>query len=320
MLWLVSIEELSSIEPEQKAAFIRQKLEMAGLDLEDMLDRCNFALHPDSGQLEIAVSGGADSVALLVLGYLFNSEVRVWHLDHQLRPSSGREADAVRRLAAAFAVEVEILQRKVESGPNLEERARELRRSIFIEGVSTGHTMDDMAETVVINLLRGAGVKGLGSISIGPEHPILNLRRHETEAVCKALSIEFVVDESNVDPKFVRNRVRREIMPLLSEVSRRDVAPILARTAHIMQQVSGYISNQADQIDPCDAKQVAAADEIVAMEALRRWLLDEHGHSLSYGLVEDVLRVAKGEKVATDLPGSIRVRRSKGRLSKFKVL
>lgn len=319
MLCLVSIEQLSSIEPAHKADFMRERLGQAGLDPDRLLQRCAFAPHPQSSLIEIAVSGGADSVALLILGYLFSPNIRVWHLDHQLRPSSGSEALAVKHLADAFSARCEVFHRKVEPGPNLEERAREMRRSIFIAGVATGHTADDLSETMIINLIRGAGVHGLGSISVGPEHPILDLRRFETEAICTALSIEFFVDESNIDPKFVRNRVRHEVIPLLSDVSKRDVVPILARTAGILQQVSKYISAQADRLDPTDAKELAAAEEVIATEAIRRWLTDELGHSLSYEHAQEVLKVARGEKVATDLPGSIRVRRSKGKLSKFEI-
>lgn len=319
MLWLVSIEELSLLAEEQKASFIRSKLIEAGIDTEDLLRRSNFEVHSGSGLLELAVSGGADSVAMLVLGYLYTPQIRVWHLDHQLRPSSGEEANFVRAIASALSVEVQVFQERIEPGTNLEERAREIRRSIFIDGVATGHTADDQSETMVINLIRGSGVHGLGSISVGPEHPILNLRRDETEAVCRALSLSFVVDESNVDPKFLRNRVRHEVIPLLCDVSKRDVVPILARTARILQKVSAFVTEQAEKIDPTQARELAAADEIIATEAIRRWLADEKGHSLSYELAQDVLRVARGEKVATDLPGAIRVRRSRGRLSKFKI-
>ncbi|TAN29323.1 MAG: hypothetical protein EPN30_02555, partial [Actinomycetota bacterium] len=123
----------------------------------------------------------------------------------------------------------------------------------------------------------------------------------------------------NLDPRFIRNRIRNEVIPLLSNVSQRDVVPILSRTAHILHQVAIYISSQADALDPTDAKGLAAADEVIATEAIRRWLADDHGHTISYELAQDVLRVARGEKVATDLPGATRVRRSKGKLSKFAI-
>ena len=319
MLWLVGIEELSRINPEEKAGFILDRLSRAGLDPAQLLGRCTFEPHPQTSLLEVSVSGGADSVALLILAFLSNPNVRVWHLNHQLRPSSGHEAVFVQNLARALSAEVEILHIEVEDGSNLEERARDQRRAAFIDGVATGHTADDLCETMIINLVRGSGPSGLGSMAPGPQHPILDLRRAETEAICRALSIEFVRDESNMDPRFLRNRVRNEVLPLLSDVSHRDVVPILSRTANILRQIANYISSQADELDPTEAKELAAADEIVATEAIRRWLTDERGHSISYELAQDVLRVARGEKGATDLPGAIRVRRSKGKLSKFAV-
>ncbi len=319
MLWQVGIEALSRIKLDEKAGFVLDRLSQAGLNPTQLLGRCTFEPHPQTGLLEVSVSGGADSVALLILAFLSNSNVRVWHLNHQLRPSSGHEAIFVQNLASAFSVKVEILRTEVEDGPNLEERARDKRRAAFIDGVATGHTADDVCETMIINLVRGSGPRGLGSMAPGPQHPILDLRRAETEAICRALSIEFVLDESNMDPRFLRNRVRNEVLPLLSEVSCRDVVPILSRTAHILRQIASYISSQADGLDPTEAKGLAAADEIIATEAIRRWLTDERGHSISYELAQDVLRVARGEKGATDLPGAIRVRRSKGKLSKFAI-
>ena len=319
MLWQVGIEALSRIKLEEKAGFVLDRLSQAGLNPTQLLGRCTFEPHPQTGLLEVSVSGGADSVALLILAFLSNSNVRVWHLNHQLRPSSGHEAIFVQNLASAFSVKVEILRTEVEDGPNLEERARDKRRAAFIDGVATGHTADDVCETMIINLVRGSGPRGLGSMAPGPQHPILDLRRAETEAICRALSIEFVLDGSNMDPRFLRNRVRNEVLPLLSEVSCRDVVPILSRTAHILRQIASYISSQADGLDPTEAKGLAAADEIIATEAIRRWLTDERGHSISYELAQDVLRVARGEKGATDLPGAIRVRRSKGKLSKFAI-
>lgn len=310
---------LAQYDQEGRAGYIRGKLLESGLDSEKLLKRCFFAPHSDTGNLELAVSGGADSVAMLVLGSLVGPAVTVWHLDHGLRSTSSAEAEWVLSLAKAFGASSKCFSIKVETGPNLEERARDKRRELFIDGVSTGHTSDDLAETMIINLIRGSGLRGLGSISYGPQHPILNLRRWETESICRALGLDFSTDESNFDPRFVRNRVRSEVIPLLTDVAKRDVVPIFARSASIFQQAAEFVAAKAKQLDPTDAKAVAMADEFVAIEALRMWLMDDKGHSISHHLALEVLSVAKGEKVAVDLPGAIRVRRSRGRLSKFEV-
>lgn len=310
---------LAKYDREGRAGYIRGKLLESGLNPQELLRRCFFAPHPETGNLELAVSGGADSVAMLVLGCLAGPAITVWHLDHGLRSTSSAEAERVLSLAKGFGASAKCYSIEVEPGPNLEERARDKRRELFIDGVSTGHTSDDLAETMIINLIRGSGLRGLGSISYGPLHPILNLRRSETESICRALGIDFSTDESNFDPRFVRNRVRGEVIPLLSDVAKRDVVPIFARSASIFQQAAEFVAAKAKELDPTDAKAIAKADEVVAIEALRTWLTDGKGHSISHQLVLQVLSVARGEKVAVDLPGAIRVRRSKGRLSKFEI-
>lgn len=306
-------------EARSKVEFIRLCLEGAGLDPQALLDRCAFEAHPETGQLELAVSGGADSSALLILGYLHSPVLRVWHMDHGLRPSSREEANGVAALCDALGVDLRIITISLEGGGNLEERARDARRREFLSGVATGHTADDLVETMLINLIRGSGIKGLASMGLGPEHPIVSLRRSDTQAICRAAGIDFVVDESNHDLKFVRNRIRHELVPLLADISGRDVVPILARTTGIMREADRYISSHAGLLDPTDAKMLSRADPLVASEALRIWLRDERGHSISSKLLDEVLRVVKGERVAVDLPGSIRVRRSKGKLSKFPI-
>jgi tRNA(Ile)-lysidine synthase len=98
-------------------------------------------------------------------------------------------------------------------------------------GALTGHTADDQAETVLLRLLRGSGGDGLSGIEPGPRHPILALRRIDTEAVCAEVGIEPVRDASNVSPAMLRNRVRHELLPLANDIAGRDVVPLIARTA-----------------------------------------------------------------------------------------
>ena len=127
-----------------------------------LLTRCTF---PAAGtRVACAVSGGADSTALLALAVAAGLDVTAVHVDHGLRPGSAHEADVVRanaeRLGAAFRAE----RVQVADGPNLEARAREARYAILPPGALTGHTADDPAETVLLTLLRGAAQReqGLG--------------------------------------------------------------------------------------------------------------------------------------------------------------
>ena len=134
-------------------------------------------------------------------------------------------------------------------GPNLEARARAARQSALPAGALTGHTADDQAETVLLRLLRGSGGDGLSGIEPGPLHPILALRRSETEAVCAELGIEPVRDASNASPAMWRNRVRHELLPLANEIAGRDLTPILARTAGLLRDDGAILDQLAAAVD-----------------------------------------------------------------------
>jgi hypoxanthine phosphoribosyltransferase len=189
--------------------------------------------------------------------------------------------------------------------------------------------MDDQAETVLINLLRGAGADGLAGMAPGYRHPLLGLRRCETHHLCAAAGLDLVDDPTNADPAFVRNRVRHELLPLCAQVAGRDPVPVLARQAGVLRdEVELLNALAADTLpDPSDARTVARAPRPVARRALRTWLRDQDqlqsrspsapGHVApppSLAEVDRVLDVATGKAVGTELSGGRQVRRSKGRL------
>jgi hypoxanthine phosphoribosyltransferase len=178
--------------------------------------------------------------------------------------------------------------------------------------------MDDQAETIRINLLRGAGADGLAGMEPGRRHPLLALRRSETHALCAAAGLAPVCDESNADPAFVRNRVRHELLPLCAQVAGRDPVPLLARQAGVLRAEVVLLDTLAAQAlpDPADARAVAQADRALARRALRRWLREVGGgeHPASLAEVDRTLGVAAGAAVGTELAGGRRVRRTGGRL------
>jgi tRNA(Ile)-lysidine synthase len=269
------------------------------------------------------VSGGPDSLALLVLAVEAGCRVTAVHVDHGLRPGSDREAlvvqEAARRYGAAFRAERVV----VRPGPNLEARARAARRSVLPPSSATGHTADDQAETVVLNLLRGAGSDGLSGMRPGPRHPLLALRRWETAALCEAEGLRPVRDPTNDDPSFLRNRVRHEVLPLLSGLAGRDLVPILARQARLLSEEVDLLEAMSEALDPTDAAVLARAPVALSRRAVRRWLRETSGPGgdATGGLppplaaVERVLSVARKEALACEVPGGARVRRSAGRLS-----
>ena len=280
-----------------------------------LLARCTFP--PPGTAVACAVSGGADSTALALLAVEAGCVVAIVHVDHQLRPTSADDAALVQRTAAVLGVPCTVHAVAVGDGPNLEARARAARYGVLPPDVLTGHTADDQAETVLINLLRGAAASGLAGMRPGPTRPLLGLRRADTVEVCRLAGTATADDESNTDPRFVRNRVRHEVLPLLADVAARDLAPVLARQAELLRADDDLLDTLAAALDPTDARQLAAAPPPLARRAVRRWLtgLDPAGHPPDLAAVERVLAVARGESTACDVAGGHRVARSRQRLS-----
>ena len=278
-----------------------------------LLARCTF---PGAGTVATcAVSGGADSLALLVLAVRAGCAVTAVHVDHGLRPGSAAEADVVAAAAARFGAAFRAERVTVTPGPNLEARARAARFAVLPAGVLTGHTADDQAETVLVNLLRGAGLDGLAGMGHAG-HPLLGLRRRETHALCAAVGLTPVHDPSNDDPAHLRNRVRHELVPLLDDLARRDVAALLARQADLLADDATVLDELARALDPCDARAVAAAPAPLARRALRRWLTPAlGGYPPDAAAVERVRAVASGDALACEVAGGVRVARHGQRLT-----
>ena len=280
--------------------------------LDGLLGRCTFP--PPGTAVTCAVSGGADSLALLVLAAGAGCRVTAVHVDHGLRPGSAAEADVVADAAARFGAAFRSERVLVAPGPNLEARARVARYAVLPPDVLTGHTADDQAETVLLNLLRGAGLDGLAGM--GPDgHPLLALRRAETHALVATCGLTPVEDPSNADPTFRRNRVRAEVLPLLDAVAGRDVAAVLARQAELLRDEAALLDELATAVDPTDARALAAAPAPLARRAVRRWLAADREHPPSAAAVERVLAVARGEARATEVEDGRRVSRHQGRLA-----
>jgi tRNA(Ile)-lysidine synthase len=278
-----------------------------------LLQRCTF---PEPGShLDCAVSGGPDSLALLVLAVAAGCEVVAWHVDHGLRPGSGGETARVAEAAAALGAGFEARQVRVEPGPNQEARARAARFAALPAGVATGHTADDQAETVLLNLLRGAGGPGLAGMRAGRRHPILSLRRAETVAVTDEAGLTPLIDPTNADPAYRRNRVRHELLPLCGDIAGRDVVPVVARQAALIAAENDLLDELSGAVDAQDAKSLAAAHPVLARRALRRWLATSAaGYPPSAASIERVMEVARGRCLACEVEGGRRVRRTAGRL------
>ena len=202
-----------------------------------LLARCRF---PSDETLHCAVSGGADSLALLLLACRTERKVTAWHVDHGLRSDSANDFAFVNDIAVRLGVKAELRTVRVEQGPNIEARARDARFAVLPPNVLTGHTGDDQAETVIINLLRGSGTAGLSGMT-REGHPLLGLRRHETRSLCDELGLTPLSDPMNEDDRFQRVRIRNEVLPLLGDVAKRDVVDVLVRQSELLRDDDDFL-------------------------------------------------------------------------------
>jgi tRNA(Ile)-lysidine synthase len=199
----------------------------------------------------VAVSGGADSVYLL--HHLLSKGLRllVLHVNHALRgPESDADERFVRDLAAQLGLEILVRRGPLAPG-NIEQEARRIRHAWFRELVVTGvvnrvalgHTRSDQAETVLFRFLRGSGTAGLAGIR--PEtgvlwRPMLALTRARVRESLRARGIPWREDSSNADPRFVRNKIRHELLPQLTSNWNPNLEAALAQTADWAQAEERY--------------------------------------------------------------------------------
>jgi tRNA(Ile)-lysidine synthase len=142
--------------------------------------------------------------------------------------------------------------------------------------------------------------------------PLLGLRRRETRALCDELGISPLHDPMNDDDRFQRVRVRDELLPLLGNISKRDIVDVLARQAKVLRDDEDVLEELAAMIDPTDAKALSAAPIALARRAIRQWLSNPKPPDLA--TVERVLAVAHGDAAACDVGAGREVRRSHQRL------
>jgi len=194
-------------------------------------DECRL---PAGSRLLLAVSGGPDSQALLsVMARLaprFELELVAHGVDHGLRPEAARELELAARLAERLGLPFSSSRVDVERGGNLMARARAARyRALRAAAertaarfVVTAHHADDRAETVLARLLRGSGPRGLAVLPARQAdlvRPMIRARRTDVQAHLARHGVEFASDPTNVDPRYLRTRIRGELLPLLEALS-----------------------------------------------------------------------------------------------------
>ncbi len=294
---------------------------------QDRLIRADFA--GVEAPVGVACSGGPDSTALLALAVDAGLRPTAVHVDHCARPGSDAEAAVVEGLAGRLGAGFRAERAPTPPGPGFEARAREgryaalerARHAVGATAVLTGHTRDDQAETVLLNLLRGGATTGLAGIPRrrdGIVRPLLDIPRAELAGLCARLGIDPLVDPMNADPAHRRVWLRREMIPALEAGLDRDLRSVLARQATLARGESELLDEMATEAlaaagDPPAVDALAALPEALARRVLRLWLGPP---APAAGHIETVLGILFGHRRAADLPGGVRVARSGGRLHK----
>jgi tRNA(Ile)-lysidine synthase len=290
-----------------------------------------------TGRGLVAVSGGADSVALLRALLAAGVEVAVGHFHHQLREEADRDADFVRDLSTSLSLPFHFGTRNVrEMGGSVENAARTARyewltQTAQAQGyswIATGHTASDLAETVLHNLIRGTGLEGLRGIAdmtmLGDQallRPMLHLTRDDILGYLQDLGQSYCDDASNSDPAFTRNRIRAEVLPLLATLNPNVVEALsrLARHADeavvwLQQAVDAALARyelpRAGDVVVLSGSEVPAS-RVVTIGMLRRiwaregWPLREMSEDQWLSAWE----VLSGDRPGWDFPGGVRMQR-----------
>jgi len=299
-------------------------------------------LTTEGGTGVVAVSGGADSVALLRA--LADSApaacLVVAHLNHRLRGAdSDDDAGFVAALCPHLPHRVEALDvaaAAVAAGDNLEAVARRVRydflarvaRETGANWVATAHTRDDQAETVLHRLIRGSGLRGLRGIAESRElvagvrlvRPMLTLSREDVIAYLREIDQSWREDATNRDTRFTRNRIRHELLPLLRTLNPA-ITDVLARTAEQASEVFARIEEEvacvlttaelppAGDVVILELERLSAEPDYTVQEVLRSIWESENWPQgdMTREHWRRAVDVAKGRTKAWDLPGGIRI-------------
>lgn len=304
-------------EKREEAAILRR--------VEQCVER--FAMFSPGDRVVVGCSGGADSTCLLHMLTEGLSRLRLEcvavYVDHGIRAGAADEArwveERARSFGAQFALErVDVPARVARTGESVQEAARFLRYKALSRAmeahrarrIAVGHTRSDQAETLLMQLLRGAGTKGLSGMAPvrgALVRPLLGIGRSETEAYCRSLGLSWLDDPSNEGTAYLRNRVRQELLPLL-ESYRPGVEARLAATAEILREEDHYLEEHvAAELKKIATPLSSEGGLVVKGEALSRLPLalarravrallaqvEEEARSLPFDAVEAVLAFAR---------------------------
>jgi tRNA(Ile)-lysidine synthase len=297
----------------------------------------------------VCVSGGPDSVCLLYslwhLRRLFKIRLTVFHFDHGLRAGSTDDARYVRGLAERLRVPatLETAANVPPKGVSIEAwasgargaAASEVRRRVGASVVAEGHTLDDQAETVLLNLIRGTGLEGITGIDprLGDRpgtvdvQPLIDVPRADVEAFCRALHLRPRRDPMNDDHRYLRSAIRHDVLPEIERVTGRAATAAIVRTADLLRadrreleseslRAFDRIVTEEDGLVRFDASGLTRLSPVLAGRVIRMavytTLSSDWAAPWSRDAIEAILDLARGRPGRTrDLPEGHRARRTR---------
>jgi tRNA(Ile)-lysidine synthase len=266
-------------------------------------------------RLDVALSGGADSLALAAC-VAFVAPRAGWQagavvVDHGLQEDSAAVAEAAAAQARSLGLDADVARVEVGTSGGPEAAARDARLAVLrsrpVDAVLLAHTLDDQAETVLLGLARGSGPRslaGMAEVDGVLRRPFLGLRRADTERICRASGLSWWDDPHNAEPGFRRNRVRRDVLPLLEDVLGGGVAEALARTADQLRADTALLDELAAEVaDPCSVPILAGMPSALRSRVLRRAALEAGADGSELAAVH----LGELDRLVTDWHGQTRV-------------
>ena len=284
-------------------------------------NRRNNLIRPGD-KIVCAVSGGADSMALLWAMYLLKDEwqldLSAAHFNHRLRGAeSDRDEAFVRDFCKGYGIPLHIGSAHVVTGPKgLEAAARDARYAFLrsLPGkIATAHTADDNAETVLMHLVRGTGLKGLGGIAPvngNVIRPMLNATRQDVEAFLAEYHVSYITDSSNDTDEFLRNRLRHQVMPLLKAENPR-LAENLSAMAQRLRLDEQALSTLAETDSPPRVEALWAMPPALRARALEQFLKASgvREPEAQHIALTEALVFSDNPSAKADLPGGVTIGR-----------
>lgn len=265
----------------------------------------------------VALSGGADSVALLLaLKKSFVGEIKAVHINHNIRQSALRDENFCRALCEKEKIPLAVYSENVpayaaEKKLGIEEAAREVRYRIFDSlckddfPVALAHTADDNLETVIFNLCRGASLRGLAGIVPsrgGIIRPMIEITREEILEFLASENTSFVTDETNFDTAYTRNFIRHKIVPLLRDINP-SVAPVVSSSSALLRRDEKYLVDTAKKYLGVETAVLSALDDAILSRVIQCLYREKTGKSLpSYHTAEIMRLIRLGNKARVSLP------------------